>query len=848
MGAGYAGARDDGPSTGRGGARVRQPRSPWCCVLNYKKRRLGPRIVEAARSGGRYRDVHVFIGGTGAVGGTALLSVLDMYEEMMRIRMPEPHEVPILVTTGMGPDDIKAFSNRLHRHIEARWGREHLPQGVRDGYLTRSGVYIAIERLKLDLLAGLAGVNQAPPDERPAIVRDYLRSIGTSAEDDPDRVFAALEAAMRRERPVREFLLDYRRRHLADRPEGFTYRSVVVGIPLPSLVAYRKPALQAVAAAVPGFGKERFDALVHAFEVSVRDDVAATQGELVDHLLMAHTTAVGGMYDTDHGRRTPRLGFAHSAVDTKLAEKHAAAEAFTRLYAEAGVRMLITAAGIGVDEVQINSAVPIHAGIQQQLFDHPRELFPGSKEAMPTESRRSRDAGRTVPRRQMARCFRPVSLRLSGAEATPLSFDRGEDIRPGYVIRSGENGYFSVANADALYRVMRVASASELGLVLATVGLLGDDPEKPWFTDSICYYTETDNARQVFDFIAQPALLRAQIDGLEPMSLQDLGDSRHQGELHMLGLLILLHRLRTLDLDAIPPYVDLDHFEPRSFFSAHSQALTFEDLVDWPLADLARDLRTLVKAERPEDLEPLAPFKARSHAGLFPRKARARLRVLEEVMKAAWNVACLGTPILYEEGGETWARCGWYAAPLDRLLPEADSLEKEIARLHASSGAACDLATFRDHLFADRGFIDLRPHAILSSATSLAGVSARTTLRVDSEAALREALDQLEPYSAFATCGLLALRFRLGALHARLEEAMIELGTLQDHRWHMPRNAAGHHLLVPGIVEAFRHVAEGREKVTGTERVDGPWGYVQRPPPDRRSGILMPPPRGAPKR
>ena len=49
----------------------------------------------------------------------------------------------------------------------------------------------------------------------------------------------------------------------------------------------------------------------------------------------------------------------------------------------------------------------------------------------------------------------------------------------------------------------------------------------------------------------------------------------------------------------------------------------------------------------------------------------------------------------------------------------------------------------------------------------------------------------------------------------------------------------------PGIVEAFRHVAEGREKVTGTERIDGPWGYVQRPPPDRRAGILMPPPRGA---
>ena len=34
-------------------------------------------------------------------------------------------------------------------------------------------------------------------------------------------------------------------------------------------------------------------------------------------------------------------------------------------------------------------------------------------------------------------------------------------------MRSGENGYFSVANADALYREMRVESASELSLVRA---------------------------------------------------------------------------------------------------------------------------------------------------------------------------------------------------------------------------------------------------------------------------------------------------------------------------------------------------------------------------------------------
>jgi hypothetical protein len=34
-----------------------------------------------------------------------------------------------------------------------------------------------------------------------------------------------------------------------------------------------------------------------------------------------------------------------------------------------------------------------------------------------------------------------------------------------------------------------------------------------------------------------------------------------------------------------------------------------------------------------------------------------------------------------------------------------------------------------------------------------------------------------------------------------------------------------HMMLVPGVVEAFHMVAEGLEKVTGVERLDGIWGY-----------------------
>ena len=71
-------------------------------------------------------------------------------------------------------------------------------------------------------------------------------------------------------------------------------------------------------------------------------------------------------------------------------------------------------------------------------------------------------------------------------KAKALHFKRGTDLRPEHAIRSGENGFFSVANADALYRVMKVASVSELGHVLATVGLLGDDPNR---IDGCCFHS-----------------------------------------------------------------------------------------------------------------------------------------------------------------------------------------------------------------------------------------------------------------------------------------------------------------------------------------------------------------------
>jgi hypothetical protein len=197
-----------------------------------------------------------------------------------------------------------------------------------------------------------------------------------------------------------------------------------------------------------------------AFE-QTRDDLAAV-GDLGARVLVAHTTGVGGMYDeSPSGETTLRLGFAHAARDEFLRNKHHEAVNLTKNYAQRGVLMLVTAAAIGIDEVRMRERIPLHGGIVKALRDAPHELYRGARE-----------------RKQFVQVFKPATLthfpssraaRGEGqGEGRPLNFKRAEDLLPSWLIRSGENGFFSVANADALYRVMKVASVSELGHVLAT--------------------------------------------------------------------------------------------------------------------------------------------------------------------------------------------------------------------------------------------------------------------------------------------------------------------------------------------------------------------------------------------
>ena len=545
---------------------------------------------------------------------------------------------------------------------------------------------------------------------------------------------------------------------------------------------------------------------------AIRDDLAAVNRIAAHGVLVAHTTAVGGMYDEETaGHRTIRLGFAHSSLGEKLRQKQAFAEQLASLYAESGIKMLVTAAAIGVDAVSFHRNPPLNRGISLVLG---KALSDGS-DFVPAADLESG-----------IKVYEPVETGLSGdgsGEHEPTAFRHGFDLVTRAVLKSGENGFFTVSNTEALYRVMRVTTTGELGLLLARAAVFGDDAAAPSFTDNLCYYTESDYSRQVFDLLSHPVLVADQIAGLSPKALQDLGSAKHQGELHALGLLILLHRLRTLDLDAIPRRVDLTSFDPRAFFEDHSRPLLLERLLGWTLPVMEKDLRTLVRAREERDLAPLKHFFQPD-----PDRQEAARRVLREVIHAIWAIPSLGTPILWEdEQGQPQVLVGPYVAPLDLAVTHRDSLGRffeDRFREHYP-GPAEDYAHFVEFHVANGGFLDLRPHAVLVTAHSETEDLGAKVQVFRSEEAFRQALGRLEPYTYFTTSGLIALLSWLQGLAHEAERFDLRLGSANEYRAQYRRDAQGRALLVPGLVEGRRMVAQGLEKNTGLERLDGPWGY-----------------------
>ncbi|HYO78998.1 MAG TPA: hypothetical protein VE010_21220, partial [Thermoanaerobaculia bacterium] len=408
--------------------------------MRFKKSRFGPRLVAAARSGQHYRDVHVLIGGTGAVGGASALQMVAMLEEMMTIQPPASlDDVPVLIVTGRTDDEVHSFESRLKRTTRTRWGAGVAPRQFEDGFLSPGGVYVAVSKFELKPIPGLEVVTDADIHHRASAVDEFLKIAGLDRSMPHDDIAEGLMRYVRASRPITSYLQD--RLSVLGNYGPKPYRSVLLGFPLPSILAYQTGGLTVVAKEL-GLDAQFIENVKDAFESTFADDLSAVDKEWGARVLVAHTTGVGGMYDeTPDGETSLRLGFAHAARDEFLRNKHHEAVHLTEKYAQRGILMLVTAAAIGIDEVRMRERIPLHGGIVKALRDAPHELFRGSRE-----------------RRQSIQIFKPTTLSFDETAAKPLHFKRGEELQPEYAIRSGENGFFSVANADALYRVMKVAS------------------------------------------------------------------------------------------------------------------------------------------------------------------------------------------------------------------------------------------------------------------------------------------------------------------------------------------------------------------------------------------------------
>lgn len=746
----------------------------------------------------RLRDVHLLIGGTGAVGGATLMKMLRIYADLRRRHGIGDDVVgPVIVATGQDDSELKRFRRHVYDVCVIEVGAE--PTSSSHGRTLRmpNGALIDLVTFKFDVLPGLKDVLAQEHDS----LLDALL-----AEARASRAFTDLLAAVGD---------DIRSRTPFDR-----YRSVQIGIPLPSLMAYHLDPLDELETKGLLSAAET-ERVKEAAEQQLVEQLREVRTR-ADHVLVAHTTAVGGMYDVDNnGHSIIRLGFAHAAIDSQLVIKRQRAEQFSQFYRDAGIWNLVTAAAVGIDHVAIDEPLKMQKQMEKGLQHAGHELFPAASAA------------------KFIHVHAPKSVRVTaGAKGAPLRFQRmarGHELRPRFALRSGENGFLSVANAEALYRVMRVASPSELGTVMGLVGALGDDPREPWFPDGVCYYTETDNSRLVFDFLSQPQLRDMQLSGLEPQALVDLGSAKHQAELHTLGLLILLHRLRTLDLDAVPAkrsQAAASHFDVEAFIAENSRPLTFEDVQQWSLPELERDLRILALAEEPDDLLPLKDFHAKNQAALSGYRAQVRTEILGRVLQAVWAVTSLGSPLIVNgDDGEPLIRTGWWVAPLSIVAEREDSIAAWFVKRSeelATKNAAWrwDPRQLARHHFAVNGFVDLRRHAIVASSKT-DEAPPDTVVVAQDEAQLRGALANLTPYSFFATCGLVAVHYRLKSLgdYIQAAQTQIQLGTHHDVAWAIPRDHREHTLVVPGIVEALRMVSEGLEKATGTEILSGNWGY-----------------------
>ena len=767
----------------------------------------------------------VFFGGTGAVGGQAVIEILESYKYMTKARVSKPTETPQLIITGINKAQIDQFCSKLFQIFGKNNFKKIDEQGdesvlLFEGFLElHFKTLLAVPMFKIDL-------------------QDALSRI----EDKETKIRFLINEASKTTSPFEAFIQDIKIQ-LGLKPTD-KIRAVFSGIPVPSVATYHFENIDRLIDEHDLAEGDTDKSVERSIKKEILRGLAEDFGDIkkrhAHEVLMAHTTSVGGMYQCIDGEPVIKLGYAHSSLGDLLKEKQFYANELTIHYSHFMLKSLVTASAIGIDYIYANSTLPLSSGISRKFRQADENKTLPFDLRLTQDKKGERLLNKVFEAKPLAASHPVLDPKGNPTEKAVLNYGNTKDNIPNlnvnYALRSGENGLFSLDNAYALYLNMKIASQEELAHVLVSNALLGDDQQKPWFDrHGICYYTQTDNSSLVFALLNnRKEFRRYQTSAFSTKAFQELGSSKHQAELHMHGLFILMHKLRNLNPKQISDQITSKYKEQevKEWVDFNTPKLLIEDVVEYgkDITSLAKSFSDLFAIRSVEDLAKYTGFKGELK-GFIKTFYNGLFSALTTTIR---SITSLGTPIIYRNAdGKDEILAGPYFAPLDLVLETNFSLLEKIDQICGQHNL--EREEFINWLVCNNGFADLRPNALLNTAkTYTQGLTDQIKV-IGTSKAFRKAINNLKLKNArnikeeyhYNTSGLLAYCGRITGLHEQLEQFNISLGTYNGWKALFPIDDHENHILIPGLIEAMRHYAEGLGKITGSEFLYPRYGYFE---------------------
>lgn len=765
----------------------------------------------------------IFFGGTGAVGGQAVIEIISSFIYMKDAQISRTNTNPKLVITGINRSQIDQFCGKLFQIFGKQKFEEIENIGDESTLLFDQFIELhfktlmAVPKFHVDL------------DEA-------LKKI----DSNEDKVQYLIKEASKTTSPFEAFVKKTKQ-ELGLGPHD-RFRAVFSGIPVPSVATYHFESIDRLLIK-HGIAQQDADKNIErSIKKEILKGLAEDFGDIKEHhseeVLMAHTTSVGGMYQIINGEPIIKLGYAHSSLGDLLKEKQFYANELTIQYSNFNLKSLVTASSIGIDYIYTSSKLPLSSGVSRKY------RLAAEKNKLPFDLKVTFDKkGERLLNKIFPFQLLPVSHPVTDTKGNPmakteLDFGNNKDNIPSlnvnYALRSGENGLFSLDNAYALYLNMKIASQEELAHVLVSNALLGDDDQKPWFDKhGICYYTQTDNSSLIFALLNNRKEFRKyQTSAFTVKAFQELGSSKHQAELHTHGLFILMHKLKNLSSQNISSMITSKYKEQevKDFVDTNTPNLLLEDVVSY-----GKDTETLSTA-----FSSLLSIKSIGEIAKYTGytgELTGFVKVFFNGLYAAVSqtvraITSLGNPIIFRnKNGNDEILAGPYFAPLDLVLDTNFTLIETIDKLCKEN--KLDREALINWLVCNNGFVDLRPQAILNTAKTFEqGLDDHISV-IENADQFRKQVQQLKLKNRrntkenihFNSSGLLAYCGRITGLYEQLEQFDLSLGTYNGWKALFPIDDKFNHILIPGLVEAMRHYSEGLGKITGTEFLYPKYGY-----------------------